>query len=328
MVVHNLPPAAPRQAPTAVRLRVRDKETVADGVTALTLEHPDGSRLPDWTPGSHIDLVLPEGTARQYSLCGDRWDPHTYRVAVLHQPGGRGGSAYVHDRLEPGDTVGVGGPRNHFPLVPAERYLFIAGGIGITPLLPMIRQAEVTGTDWQLLYGGRTRASMAFREELTRVHDDRVHLRPQDTHGLLDLATWLADPAPGTRVYCCGPEPLLTAVREACAAWPPYSLRTERFTATAHTEPALSTPFDVELRRTGRTVTVTPDLSVLDALRLAGADVLSSCGQGTCGTCLTPVLSGTPDHRDSVPAEHERAAGDCMLPCVSRSRTDHLVLDL
>ncbi|MGW5175361.1 PDR/VanB family oxidoreductase [Streptomyces sp. NPDC004082] len=328
MVVPNLPPAAPRQAFTALRLRVRDKETVAHGVTALTLTHPEGARLPDWTPGSHIDLILPDGTTRQYSLCGDRWDPHTYRVAVLRQSGGRGGSAYVHDRLAPGDTVGVGGPRNHFPLVPAERYLFIAGGIGVTPLLPMIHQAELAGADWQLLYGGRTRASMAFREELTGVHGDRVHLRPEDTHGLLELVRWLAVPAPGTRVYCCGPEPLLAAVREACAPWPPYSLRTERFTPAAPAEPALRTPFDVELRRTGRTVTVTPGLSVLDALRLAGADVLSSCGQGTCGTCLTPVVSGIPDHRDSVLAEHERAAGDCMLPCVSRSRSGRLVLDL
>ena len=318
----------PQPALSRVTLEIRAKDTIADGVVSLTLAHPDGARLPDWTPGSHIDLVLPEGTTRQYSLCGDRWDPYTYRIAVLREPAGRGGSAYVHDRLAPGDLVGVGGPRNHFPLVPADRYLFIAGGIGITPLLPMIHQAELIGADWQLLYGGRSRASMAFREELSAAHGDRVHISPQDECGLLDLAPWLDTPDPGTKVYCCGPAPLLAAVEQACAAWPPYSLRTERFNAGALPEPVHQRAFEVELRRTGRTVTVMPDTSVLHAVRQVGADVLSSCEQGTCGTCLTPVLEGTPDHRDSILADHERAANDCMLPCVSRSRGDRLVLDL
>ncbi|MPY47433.1 PDR/VanB family oxidoreductase [Streptomyces acidicola] len=311
----------------AVTLRIRAREQVADGVVALTLEHSDGARLPDWTPGSHIDLVLPEGTVRQYSLCGDRWDAHTYRIAVLREASGRGGSTYVHDELRTGDRVGVGAPRNHFPLVPSQRYLFVAGGIGITPLLPMVHQAELLGADWQLLYGGRTRASMAFREELTRTYGDRVHLVPQDELGLLDLDSWLGTPRPDTKVYCCGPGPLLAAVEAACASWPPYTLRTERFTAAA-AAPVRATPFQVELRRTGRTVTVTPDMSVLEAVRLAGADVLSSCEQGTCGTCLTPVLEGAPEHRDSVLADHERTVGDCMLPCVSRSCGDRLVLDL
>ncbi|WP_240654155.1 PDR/VanB family oxidoreductase [Streptomyces sp. AcE210] len=326
MVAHNLLPAIPRPT-TDLTLRVHAKDTVADGVVSLTLVHPDGTRLPDWTPGAHIDLLLPDGTTRQYSLCGDRWDPYSYRVAVLREPAGRGGSAYVHDRLGIGDAVGVGGTHNHFPLVPADRYLFVAGGIGITPLLPMIHQVELIGIDWQLLYGGRTRASMAFREQLKDTYGGRVHLCPQDEYGLLDLETWLSRPEPGTKVYCCGPAPLLAAVQDACAAWPPYSLRTERFTA-ATPEPARQTPFEVELRRTGRTVTVTPDVSVLHAVRRAGADVLSSCEQGTCGTCLVPVLAGTPDHRDAVLAEHERAAGDCLLPCVSRSHSDRLVLDL
>lgn len=327
MVVHNVF-SAPQQIPSTVVLEVRSKEAVADGVVSLVLGHPNGARLPDWTPGSHIDLVLPDGTTRQYSLCGDRWDPYAYRVAVLREPAGRGGSAYVHDRLVPGDTVGVGGPRNHFPLVPSDRYLFIAGGIGITPLLPMIRQAGMTGADWQLLYGGRTRSSMAFRDELTRAHGDRVHIAPQDECGLLDLTAWLSRPPARTKVYCCGPAPLLAAVEAACAGLPRHSLRTERFTAAARTGPVRDTPFEVELRRSGRKVTVTPDISVLQALRQAGADVLTSCEQGTCGTCLTPVVDGTPDHRDSVLADHERDANDCMLPCVSRCRSDRLVLDL
>ncbi len=318
-----------RPAPrNAVTLTVSAKEDVAEGVVSLTLTHPGGARLPDWTPGSHIDLVLPEGTTRQYSLCGDRWDAHTYRIAVLREPAGRGGSAYVHDRLSPGDHVGVGGPRNHFPLVPSEKYLFIAGGIGITPLLPMVRQAELLGMEWQLLYGGRTRSSMAFDEELMEAYGERVHIVPQDELGLLDLAAWLGAPRPDTKVYSCGPAPLLAAVEAACVAWPPYALRTERFTAAKQTAPVRKAPFEVELRRTGRTVTVTPDVSVLEAVRRAGVDVLSSCEHGTCGTCLTPVLEGRPDHRDSVLADHERAANDCMFLCVSRSCGDRLVLDL
>jgi ferredoxin-NADP reductase len=149
-----------------VNLRVIGKTTVAEGVVTLSLAHPQGKRLPDWTPGSHVDLVLPGGLVRQYSLCGDRWDAYTYRVGVLREPASRGGSAYVHDRLAVGDMVAIGGPRNNFPLVPAQRYLFVAGGIGITPLLPMVRAAELLGADWQLLYGGRASTSMAFLDEL------------------------------------------------------------------------------------------------------------------------------------------------------------------
>ncbi|MFJ9173594.1 PDR/VanB family oxidoreductase [Streptomyces sp. NPDC102360] len=310
---------------------VTGKEPIAEGVVSVTLAHPDGARLPDWTPGAHIDLVLPDGTVRQYSLCGDRWDAHTYRVAVLREPDGRGGSAYVHDRLAVGDRVGIGGPRNNFPLAPladSGAYLFIAGGIGITPLLPMLHQAELLGLDWQLLYGGRTRPSMAFRAELLAAHGGRVHVVPQDEEGLLDLDAWLGAPQAGTKVYCCGPAPLLAAVEEACAGWEPYALRTERFTAAERGAPVRDTAFDVELRRSARTVRVAPDVSVLQAVRGAGADVVSSCEQGTCGTCLTSVLDGEPDHMDSVLTDHQRAAGDCMLVCVSRSCGNRLVLDL
>jgi ferredoxin-NADP reductase len=246
---------------------------------------------------------------------------------VLREPAGRGGSAYVHDELRPGDLVGVGGPRNNFPLVPGERYLFVAGGIGITPLLPMIRQADLLGADWTLVYGGRTRASMAFLAEL-EAYGERVHVVPQDEFGLIDLPRWLAEPDPATKVYCCGPGPLLDAVERGCSGWPEHALRTERFVAREQGAPARSAPFDVELARTGRTVTVTPDVSVLDAVGRAGVEVLSSCRQGTCGTCETDVLDGVPDHRDSILDDAERASGDCMFVCVSRSLGDRLVLDL
>ncbi|MFB4315974.1 PDR/VanB family oxidoreductase [Actinomadura sp. 21ATH] len=308
-------------------VRVTGKTPVADGVVALTLARPDGGRLPDWTPGAHIDLVLPGGLTRQYSLCGDRWDARSYRVGVLREPAGRGGSAFVHDELRVGDPVGIGGPRNNFRLVPAERYLFIAGGIGITPLLPMITQAELLGIEWRLLYGGRTRASMAFLDEL-RPYGGKVTVVPQDEHGLLDLAAWLPEPAAGAKVYCCGPGALLDAVERRCGGWPAGLLRTERFVAAARQAAATDGAFEVELRRSGRTLTVGRRQSLLQALGEAGVHVLSSCRQGLCGTCETTVLDGVPDHRDSLLDDAERAAGDCMFVCVSRAAGDRLVLDL
>ena len=319
-----LVPAA--DSTSTIRLRVADKTPVAEGVVAVVLEHPDGLRLPDWTPGAHIDVVL-GSHHRQYSLCGDRFDPFTYRIAVLREHAGRGGSAYVHDTLAVGDLLAIGGPRNAFPLVPSPRYLFVAGGIGITPLLPMVRTADVLGADWRLLYGGRTRASLAFLDELAP-YGDRVVVRPQDEHGLLDLAGWVAQADQDTKVYCCGPAPLLAAIEAQCADRPPGFLRTERFVEKAPAAPARCTPFDVELARSGRVVTVTPDVSVLDVLRDAGTPVLSSCHRGLCGTCEVGVLDGVPDHRDSLLTDDERAAGDSMFVCVSRSRTDRLVLDL
>lgn len=309
----------------AVRLRVAAKALVADGVVTLELVDPGGRRLPSWAPGAHIDLVLRDGLTRQYSLCGDRFDAFRYRVGVLREPAGRGGSAYVHDVLRVGDEVGLGGPRNNFPLVPSPRYRFVAGGIGITPLLPMVAQAEAVGADWHLLYGGRTRASMAFLDELAQ-YGDRVTIRPQDTHGLLDLDPVLAETA-DTRVYGCGPPPLLDAITARCANRAPGFLRTERFVAPVGGA-ARDEPFAVRLARSNREVVVEPGSSVLDTLRRAGVAVLSSCQQGVCGTCEVAVLDGIVDHRDSVLDETERAEQTCMLVCVSRAGSDRLVLDV
>ena len=320
------PAPAPVGADVAT-LRVTSKDVQADGVLTLQLAAPAGGRLRDWTPGSHIDLVLPNGLTRQYSLCGDRWDPFTYRVGVLLEPESRGGSTYVHDHLRPGDLVGVGGPRNNFPLVPSEQYLFVAGGIGITPILPMVEQAEMLGADWRLLYGGRRRASMAFLGELER-YGDRVLVRPEDEYGRQDLAGFLGEPRDGVRIYSCGPGPLLAAIERTCADWPPYTLRTERFVAEEAGAPARTTPFEVELARAGTTVTVTPDKTVLEALNEVGVEVLSSCRRGVCGTCETTVLAGRPDHRDALLDDAEREVIDCMYICVSRSRDERLVLDL
>ncbi|MDG9715920.1 PDR/VanB family oxidoreductase [Streptomyces sp. DH24] len=304
-------------------LVVSGREFAADGVAVLTLCHPVGEPLPRWTPGAHIDVVLGPELQRQYSLCGDPADRDTWRIAVLREPDGRGGSAYVHERLGRGDRVRVRGPRNHFALQPAPRYRFVAGGIGITPILPMLAAAQAAGAEWTLLYGGRTRASMAFAEELGR-YGDRVTLAPQDECGLLDLDAVVAAPPDGTLVYCCGPGPLLDAVEERC---PPGVLRVERF--RPRRQPAGNDgEFEVVLERSGLAVTVRPGVSVLDSVRAAGVEVLYSCAEGTCGTCETDVLDGTPDHRDSVLTEEQRAAGETMLICVSRCRGKRLVLDL
>lgn len=304
-------------------LVVERREFAADGVLALTLRHPLGEPLPAWEPGAHVDVVLGPGLERQYSLCGDPADRAAWRIAVLREPDGRGGSAHVHERLGQGDTVRVRGPRNHFALRPAPRYRFIAGGIGITPVLPMLAAAEAAGADWSLLYGGRTRASMAFTEELA-AYGERVTVVPQDEAGLLDLASVL-DALPGDAlVYCCGPGPLLDAVEERC---PSGALHVERFRAKERPV-GEDGEFEVELARSGRTLTVTAGVSVLDAVRAAGVEVLYSCTEGTCGTCETDVLEGTPEHRDSVLGAQEREAGETMMICVSRCRGKRLVLDL
>jgi ferredoxin-NADP reductase len=234
----------------------------------------------------------------------------------------------VHDVLAEGDAVRVRGPRNHFPLVAARRYVFVAGGIGITPILPMLAAAERAGTDWTLAYGGRSRTSMAFADDLRETYGERVRLCPQDECGLLDLPAMLGEPAENTFVYCCGPTALLDAVQRHCAAWPAGALRIERFRPATTTNPVRAEPFEVELAASGLTLSVPPDRSILDAVRGAGVQVLSSCQEGTCGTCETPVLRGLVDHRDSLLSEQERAAGDTMLICVSRAACPKLVLDL
>lgn len=304
-------------------LIVADTQSAADGVLALTLRHPLGEPLPAWEPGAHVDLVLSPELERQYSLCGDPADRAAWRVAVLREPEGRGGSAYVHEQMRPGDKVRVRGPRNHFALRPAPRYRFIAGGIGITPILPMLAAAEEAGAEWTLLYGGRSRDSMAFTEELAR-YGDRVTLAPQDETGLLDLASVLDALPEGTLVYCCGPGALLDAVEERC---PSGALHVERFQPKEQ-QTGDDGEFEVELAQSGRTLTVAPGVSVLDAVRAAGVEVLYSCTEGTCGTCETDVLDGIPEHRDSVLSPEEREAGETMMICVSRCRGRKLVLDL
>jgi ferredoxin-NADP reductase len=312
-------------------LIVRRRSTPAEGVVVLDLAHPENADLPRWEPGAHIDLILEDGLTRQYSLCGDPRDSGIWRVGVLLDPNSRGGSRYVHENLNEGATVRVRGPRNHFPLVDAQRYRFIAGGIGITPIFAMIEAAQRAGNDWTLLYGGRTRASMAFAEELAERYPDRVTVWPQDQRGLLDLESLFKDPEDNTLVFCCGPEALLSAVEQHSAHWPAGILHIERFAAKAPTAEEAAEAleqFEVVCQRSGRSFAITSDQSILEVLEEEGIPILGSCYEGVCGTCEARVLEGIPDHRDSVLADAEKAAGEVMLICVSRSRTERLVLDL
>ncbi len=304
---------------------VREVRRLATDVVELTLAAPDGRSLAPWTPGAHIDLLLGEDLVRQYSLCSSPADQAAYRVAVLRTPDSRGGSIAVHALAE-GAPLRIRGPRNNFTLLSAPRYSFIAGGIGITPLLPMIEEADAAGADWHLYYGGRSRASMAYVAELEK-YADRVTLVPQDEEGMLDLDAILGTPDPGRLVYCCGPEPLLNAVEAQCASWPHGSLHLERFAAKEVEREGDDETFEIVLQRSGLTLTVAPDASVFQTMRDAGVSVLGSCLEGICGTCETGVLDGEVDHRDSVLDPDEQAEMDCMMVCVSRCRGDRLVLD-
>lgn len=328
MVDSNLGALRPADG-TVLELVVTAREEPAKDVVAFSLASPDAIPLPRWEPGAHVDVFTGAGVVRQYSLCGDPADSHSWRIGVLLDPAGRGGSRWMHESLQVGDVVTVGGPRNHFSLEWARSYVFIAGGIGITPILPMIRRAEDLGADWRLHYGGRGRVSMGFTDEL-EAYGDRVTLWPEDECGLLPLADILGSPASSTPVYCCGPEPLLVAVEQACAGWPPGALHVERFASSGRLEASAGEDrgFEVVLDGLGVTVAVGADESILRALERRGINVLSSCHEGVCGTCETPVLEGVPDHRDVLLSEAERAANDTMMICVSRAKSERLILDI
>jgi ferredoxin-NADP reductase len=322
-------------AETETRLRefesdlvVESFEVVAEDVVALTLVHPQGEALPAWSPGAHIDLILTPEITRQYSLCSSPADAHRFTVGILKAPDSRGGSKFVHENVSTGSVIRIRGPRNHFPLVSSPRYVFIAGGIGITPMLPMIAEADAAGAEWTLVYGGRSEESMAFVDEL-RGYGDRVTLLPGNDVALMSatLDERIGTPQPGTLVYTCGPEGLLAAVEQRCASWPAGSLHLERFAAKA-TEGAIDTEFEVELARTGITITVPADRSIFDAVQDHGISVLGSCHEGICGTCETVVLDGDVDHRDSVLNDEEKASNETMMICVSRCRSGRLTLDL
>ncbi|MFF7774340.1 PDR/VanB family oxidoreductase [Streptomyces tanashiensis] len=300
------------------KVLVTGRATPAEGVVELRLE---GAGLPAWQPGAHVDLVLPSGLVRQYSLCGDPDDGDTYTVATRLIEDGRGGSREVYEQLHEGVEVEIRGPRNRFPLVESPAYVFVAGGIGITPVLPMLRAAEAAGADWRLVYCGRSRATMPYLEEIGRLAgDDRVTVVAEDESGFPELEFLGRLPA-DTTVYCCGPDGLMDAVGAAMPEG--RAPRLERFTAAAT---VAGTAFEVELRRSGRTLTVAADQSLLSAVREELPGIMYSCRQGFCGTCRQGVLEGEVDHRDELLTDDERA--DSMLICVSRCAGKRLVLDL
>ncbi|MEQ4300218.1 PDR/VanB family oxidoreductase [Plantactinospora sp. B6F1] len=302
---------------------VGDIRPVARDVVMVTLRAEPGGLLPAWTPGAHVDLVLPSGLVRQYSLCGDPADRTSYRIAVQRDPAGRGGSAEVH-QLRDGQRVTVRGPRNHFPLFPAPAYLFVAGGIGITPILPMMRQATAEGRPWRLVYVGRSTARMAFQDEVRALGADLVDIFATETDGRPDLPRLLRAAPPDSEIYCCGPTELIAAVERLT---PAKRRHVERFTATPR-DAADNRPFEAELARTGQLLRVPADRSLLDTIREVTPEAPASCENGLCGSCGIFVLDGLPDHRDDIPQARQRDGRDIIYPCVSRSHTPRLVLDL
>lgn len=319
-------------------LVVAERVELVPGVVALTLHDPDGRALPSWQAGAHLDLVIPEPApgdteeplVRQFSLCGDPADTTSYRVAVLREDAGEGGSVAVHEQLHPGVACAIRGPRNHFAFEIAPSYRFIAGGIGITAIAPMVRAAADAGADWTLDYGGRSLDGMAFAAELRDAYPDQVRLHESQGAGRMDVAAVLADPDTVTDVYCCGPESLMQAAEEAARdlGWLPGALHLERFVARELGDVLWPEPFEVDLLLSGQTITVNSDESILDRVRDAGGIVLSSCREGTCGTCETAVLEGLVDHRDSVLTADQQAAGDRMMICVSRAACARIVLEI
>lgn len=315
-------------------LEIVDRQVVArdENVIALTFAAADRAVLPEWHPGAHLDLHLVSGRMRSYSLCGDPGDRRTYRIAVRRIPAGGGGSIEIHDTLRVGDAVPIRGPRNAFPVAlpghgsPARRLRFIAAGIGITPILPMLAMADRFGIEWTMLYSGRSAESIPFLAELER-YGDRVTVRTDDVDGLPGMDD-LVGPCPpaeaGLAVYCCGPVVMLESLRRHLAGRRDVELHFERFSPPPIVD---GTEFEVVLNSTGERITVAADVSTLTAIRAVRPDLPYSCQQGFCGTCRLRATSGEVEHRDGLLTEPERAAGD-FLPCVSRCHGAELAVDV
>lgn len=317
-----------------LRVRVGRISREAEGIQAYELLPTEGDTLPAFEPGAHLDVHVPGGFVRQYSLCNDATERHRYVIAVQRDANGRGGSRSLHDTVREGDVLTLGPPRNSFPLLFARSYVLVAGGIGITPLLCMARALQRQGADWRLHYCTRSPERTAFLAELMappftgRVH---VHHDGGDPSQGLDVRSLLATRPPGARLYCCGPTGLMGAVREAVTThlWPKEKVHFESFSAEG-TNAALGledAEFEVTIRSTGQVLRVPRGQSVLNVLRRNGLKVPSDCEAGSCGTCLTRVCEGEPEHRDSFFTQEPAGAGR-MLVCVSRAKSRKLVLDL
>ncbi|MBY6058744.1 MULTISPECIES: PDR/VanB family oxidoreductase [Leisingera] len=315
-----------------LELRIVRREELAEDILGLTLERPDGGALPPWTPGAHIELALSQAgpdqadLIRHYSLWGDPADRSAYHIGVLREARGRGGSAFIHDCLNEGDVLRAGGPRNNFPFTPQGPVLFIAGGIGITPILPMVCEAAACGLDWRLVAAARTPSRLALADRLAEFDPSRVKCHFDSTEGPLDLDALLNGLPAGASVYACGPAGLLDAL-QAGAEGRPWSLRVERFAAAAAAQVG-DQAFDVICAKSGKRLHVPAEKSILETLRQAGVKVESSCKDGVCGTCETRILRGAADHRDVVLTPEERAEGAYMMICVSRACGTEIELDI
>jgi phthalate 4,5-dioxygenase reductase component len=318
--------------PTVMSLRVAVAEPAARGIQRFELRHPEGAELPAFTAGAHIRIKTPSGAMRQYSLSNDPAERDRYVIAVKREGNGRGGSLSLVDGVRAGTLVEVGAPENLFELDPkAKGFILIAGGIGITPMMAMARHLLAEGTrKFKLYYLTRDAEGSAFLDELTGPEfapHVKVHHDQGDPGQAFDLWPVLEKPgsANGQHVYCCGPTPLMDAVRDMTGHWPSSAVHFESF--GGDTKPhADDQPFEVRLEHSGRTVEVPVGVSILDALRLEGVHVPSSCESGTCGSCKTRLLEGEADHRDLVLLDEEKA--DHIMVCVSRAKTPCLVLDL
>lgn len=316
---------------TDLELVVTDIQLVAERVRQVTLARTDGHQLPAWSPGAHIDLRLSDSAreyVRQYSLCGDPADRESWTIAVLHVPDSRGGSSFIHSQLAVGQKVSSAAPRNNFPLRSASRYLFIAGGIGITPILPMIEDVSSRGAEWNLIYCGRSEESMAFTHRIEAMGSKRVEQFTSSNRPLHDLSSRLSHLDEDTHVYCCGPERMVTEVRSIGRLCAQDRIHVERFQSSERPADAVDTEFEVEFSDSGLRAQVPCGRSILDVAEDLGISVESSCQEGVCGTCETRVLAGTPEHRDDVLTDDEREAGETMMICVSRARSTALTLEL
>ncbi len=317
----------------SLEVRVAHKQQETANICSLELRALDGSALPAFAAGAHIDVHLPGGLVRQYSLCNDPQEAGHYRIAVLHDAQSRGGSRALHQQVQPGDVLRISAPKNHFPLhTPARRSLLLAGGIGVTPLLAMAETLSRNGSEFSLHYCARSAQQMAFAAQLSSsAYASRVQFHFDDAAAeqRLDLARTLAAPAPGTQLYVCGPRGFMDAVLATARAqgWPEAQLHWEYFGAEVATQ-ARDAAFQVQLASSGQVIDVPAHQSVAQALAAAGVALMTACEQGVCGTCLTRVLAGTPEHRDSYLTPEERAANDQFLPCCSRAQTASLTLDI
>jgi vanillate monooxygenase ferredoxin subunit len=317
---------------TQLEVKVLRKNQEAEGIASFELARLDGRPLPPFSAGSHIDVQVPGGLTRQYSLCNDVQDSHVYRIAVLRDAASRGGSVAMHDRLHEGDVLSISEPRNHFPLVHAVRTILFAGGIGITPLLCMAQRLSATGSEFELHYCTRSRTKTAFVDEIaaspfaSRVH---YHFDDGPDDQKLQLAPMLAQPEAQTHLYICGPAGFIQHVTDWAKGygWPAGQIHVEYF-AAAPQDTRADSAFEVKIASSGRLVTVPADKTVVQALAAEGIEVLTSCEQGVCGTCITRVLDGECDHRDMYFTDEEKAKNDQFTPCCSRAKTSLLVLDL